>query len=392
MSPRRDIQDVIDSLGFGRAQIQALILGGGTYAADGAELLLIGAVTKAVSKEWDLQAFDRGIIVSVVFVGTLFGNVVSGVMGDSHGRRLPILLSEVGIFVFSITSAFAWDVWSLALSRLLVGFAFGIGVPAWNTLGGEICPTSLRLLMSALSQCLFPIGEIYSAFLIYLQDPLMRDLNWRSLLLLGAIPAGILFIFTYTSLNESPRHLAATGRHSEAKKVLQDMAMRNSKLDCVLDYNPPLGGTSALQVSGWELVFGKLAAVFTSRLVYSTLVLCFSAMTLNFLFYGGLYAFPQVLPELELPVDPAVNLIIGACFEIPGYLLCMCLGDRITRKQMMYTYLVGACLCTLLFCSCCSACATRAPKSFSGADVPVGIHWKQDIHYFWISHCVPLFD
>lgn len=345
--PRPDIQDVVDSLGFGRAQLQALFLGGGTYAADGAELLLIGAVTKAVSSEWDLQAIERGVIVSVVFIGTLLGNVFSGFMGDMYGRRLPILISELGVCIFSIASAFSWDVWSLSFSRLLVGFAFGIGVPAWNALGGEISPSTMRILMNGLSQMLFTLGEIYSGALIYMQDPHMRDLHWRSLLLIGAIPAGVLFVLSLYGLKESPRHLAATDRYSEAKDVLVEIARQNGRDVGNIDFEPV--PVCALQVSPWSSALQKMGAVLDSRLLYSTFVLCFSTFTLNFLFYGGLYAFPQVLPDLELHVAPAVNLMVGAVFEIPGYLLCMCLGTRMKRKSVLYLYLVGACLSTVLF-------------------------------------------
>mmetsp|Transcript_94427 Transcript_94427/g.304933 ORF Transcript_94427/g.304933 Transcript_94427/m.304933 type:complete len:473 (-) Transcript_94427:26-1444(-) len=343
----RDLQDVVDDLGFGWAQVQSLVLGGGTYAADGSELLLIGTVTNALSKEWKLHAFQRGIIVSVVFVGTLVGNFLSGMIGDVHGRRLPIILSYLGVFVFSVCSVFAWDVWSLATSRIFVGIGFGVGVPAWNALGGEICPSGSRLVVNGLSQILFALGEVYSASLVYMQDPHMRHLEWRVLLLLGALPALVLLLFTCRYLLESPRHFAAKGQLAEAKEVLQEMRRMNGKDDVSVEFQ------SLYEVktysSRWEEGLQKLRIVFGRHLLYSTLTTCFSTFVLNLVFYGGLYAFPQVLPELELAVTPAFNLLLGALFEIPGFVAGIILGSYMPRKSLMIAYLIVVCASTVIF-------------------------------------------
>ena len=44
--PLRFVQDVIDQIGMGPAQIFWGLLGGGVWLADGAELLLVSSVTR----------------------------------------------------------------------------------------------------------------------------------------------------------------------------------------------------------------------------------------------------------------------------------------------------------------------------------------------------------
>lgn len=99
------LSGVVERLGIGPAQLRTGLLGGGVYLADGAELLLISAVTQAVSVEWQLQAWQRGLVVSIVFVGILLGNSLCGPIGDKFGRRLPVLISYFGIALFSVLSA-----------------------------------------------------------------------------------------------------------------------------------------------------------------------------------------------------------------------------------------------------------------------------------------------
>merc|ERR1719162_2781097 len=78
---------IIEQLGFGLAQIRAGLVGGGIWIADGSELLLISSVTRAVSDEWHLGPMQRGFIVTIVYVGVCFGNIASGPLADSCGRR-----------------------------------------------------------------------------------------------------------------------------------------------------------------------------------------------------------------------------------------------------------------------------------------------------------------
>jgi putative MFS transporter len=337
---------VIESIGFGWAQIRALLVGGGVWAADGAELLLIGSVTRAVNEEWGLSATQRGLVVSVVFFGVLLGNACSGHFGDQHGRRLPILVSYVGVSVFSLLSVLAFDFYSLVSLRVFVGIAFGVGQPAWNALSGEVAPNGRRLHMNAYGQMLFCLGELYSGFLIWCQDPTMRNLDWRKLVLLGAIPSAAFCVGAYLWLVESPSYLAIHGYREKALKSLRSLSRDNGHPDTLsVEFQTPMQATTA----GWMASSDKVGMVFGPKLLFSTMTVCFTTFTLNFLFYGGLYAFPQVLPELEFEVTPAANLMVGAASEIPGYLCGIAIGLAMGRKRAMYVYLLGALVGTILF-------------------------------------------
>lgn len=231
------LQDVIEKIGWGWAQIVQIIIGGGVYFADGAELLLIGAVTISLKQEWDLNRTERAMVVSIVFIGVLVGNTLSGPIGDSFGRRTPILLSFFTVALFSVLSVLCMQYIWLVVVRFWVGIAFGLGIPAWNALAGEIAPKDERVYSTIMSQGMFVFGEVYSVILIMVDDPWMRDLHWRWLVLMGAIPAAILFVVAYFLVFEAPSWLYVQGKYEEACQVLRYMAQKNGQPNLDVDFH-----------------------------------------------------------------------------------------------------------------------------------------------------------
>lgn len=336
--------ELIERIGFGCGQLKVLFSGGGCWLADGAELLLLSSVTRAVADEWDLDRWERGLITSIVFVGVLAGNLISGYMGDHLGRRAPLLLSYVGICAFSLLSVLATGFYSITFFRFWVGASFGIGQPAFNALVGETTPAAFRVTMSAMAQMLFSAGELYSAVLIMLQDPQMQDLNWRKLVCWGAMPSFIFLLLALLFLTESPAWLQVSERQEEARRALEDLARANGAQHHVLTQWVPRRASVSTTST-----MDRINVVFGRHLLYSTVVVCVSVFTLNFLFYGGLYAFPQVLPKMELHINPSTNLIVGALSEVPGYFIGIFLGGILSRKTCMLIYLLMMVASTLMF-------------------------------------------
>eukprot|EP00929_Paragymnodinium_shiwhaense_P044566 TRINITY_DN22845_c0_g1_i2.p1 TRINITY_DN22845_c0_g1~~TRINITY_DN22845_c0_g1_i2.p1 ORF type:complete len:443 (+),score=74.83 TRINITY_DN22845_c0_g1_i2:99-1427(+) len=349
LSPKPPISEIVDRLGFGVAQLRAAILGGGVWLADGAELLLISSVTQAVADEWSFSPLQRGTVVSIVFVGILAGNLLSGPIGDSLGRRQLIIWSYVGIFVWSMVSSLAVDFYSLSLTRLCVGFSFGIGQPAWNALGSEITPASWRIAMQSLSTCLFVTGEVYSAFLLIEDDPNMQKLDWRWLLRMGAIPSLIYIVFSSIYLLQSPCFLALQGQNAEARAVLERMRYDNGVEHVEIEFQAPEGDGFIHGQTSWELLARQARIVFGRHLFGSTIIVMYSCFVLNFAYYGCLYAFPQVLPSVRTAHPPAVELLIGALWEYPGLIGGYIVGMYMKRKPAMKLYLFATFASLMLF-------------------------------------------
>mmetsp|Transcript_42120 Transcript_42120/g.111211 ORF Transcript_42120/g.111211 Transcript_42120/m.111211 type:complete len:508 (+) Transcript_42120:159-1682(+) len=346
------IAEVFDKIGFGYGQVKVGLCGGGVWFADGTELLLISSVGDQVAEEWGMSASQKGFIVTAVYLGILIGNVSSGPLGDNLGRRLMILISYAGIFAFGWLSSYATGFGSLAGARIIVGGFIGLGQPAWNALGAEISPPAWRMATQACSQGLFPLGEIYAAVLLIMDNPELINLHWRDLLRLGALPALILLFFGGLFLRESPSFLALKGRNQEAHAVLKGFNRDNiwvsggDEIDVAFQKPPPPPDAA----SRWEAAMSQVNVVFSRRMYPSTLNVMYSCFCLNLAYYGTLYAFPTVLAEVLTSSSAASELLVGALWEIVGIIIAFTVGLAMPRKTAIKTYLCLSVTSLILFC------------------------------------------
>lgn len=344
VSPK-NFTNVIEAIGFGVPQILAAILCGFIWAADGAELLLLGSVTRSVADEWSLEAWQRGAIVSVVFIGILLGNTLGGPLGDSTGRKTPVLLSFLGIILFSVISASCTGFWSLACVRTMVGASFGLGQPATLSMIRDITPARWQLLVFTLvGGTPFCLGEVYGAALIWYNDPSMKQLDWRWLCIMGALPSIVGFVFSYSFLKESPAYLLENGYTEEAKEILEAYKTANGADHVCCDFvtSSSLGKTprSARQ---------NVEAIFSPRLRWTTLAMIYTTFMLNVCFYGTLYAFPQVFVDVSTPYSAAMALVVGAIFEVPGQLSGPVLATMLDNKTILRICPLGMAATLLMF-------------------------------------------
>lgn len=85
-----------------------------------------------------------GLLVVAQMVGALFGNLVSGYLGDQYGSRLPLLISK-GCFLVVFLSIFVTEsVIGFYLIFFLFGFAFYADSVSSNAIMTELAPVSRR--------------------------------------------------------------------------------------------------------------------------------------------------------------------------------------------------------------------------------------------------------
>jgi len=361
-----DLSNVVDRIGWGRAQFVQLFAGGGIFCADGAELLLMSAVAREVAVEWKLTHAQRGFAVSLVYIGMLTGNLFCGPSGDRFGRRRLVLASYFGLLVFSLLSASATSYATLVCCRFCAGIAIGLGTPSWIVLGAELAPGNMRERMLSFSMALFCIGEAYTLFLIWMDNPSMVHLQWRRLLWYASIAPAVFIIVALSYLEESPRYLAIMEKSRDARQVLERMAKSNGRGDIDVHFAPvcknPKGSSN---IPNWYI---PVKAVFHGRILTRTIVGCQSAFTVNFLYNGGLYAFPQVLPHLGLKSTPVCDLLLAVAFELPGFIVGAYLLKHIERRTALFLYL---------------SCAFIAHTPFMiklSVISQVGPHWESIFH------------
>lgn len=333
-----DLSRVIDRLGFGCGQLSQIFVSGGMWMGDAAEVMILSSITKAMSKDYPMSPYQQSLIVSIVFVGVLLGNFVAGKFGDHSGRRPPILASMLGMAAFNILTLFADGFISLAIIRFFIGVSWGFGQPPQVALSAEISPSDKREDAICGTQVLFGLGELYSAFLVWQQDPQMQQLDWKLLVVYISIPPVIFFFACLAFLYESPRALALQGRDEEAREVLARMRTCNGRPDVSIEFQPIPNERQNDMIGRW---WSTMKIIFGPQLAFTTVACCVSCFTINVTYIGTFYAFPLMLPEMHLGGAPAVTLINAALFDCLGIAIAFVFGKLWPRRLACVVFTFG---------------------------------------------------
>src|SRR5256714_1337232 len=187
------------------------------------DFFLIGYVTAALTKEWQLPYWQGGAILLASGLGAVPGAFIWGWLGDRIGRRTVFIWSAVtislatGVMVFTPEPTAPIPGWLfLVFFRVFGGVGnagiFTIVLP----LVQEFTPAYKRGWVSALVTTLLPGGGMLAGLVAAWLLPLI---GWRYLFLVGLSPLVLVFMIRYW-VPESPRWLMRMGRMEEARKSL----------------------------------------------------------------------------------------------------------------------------------------------------------------------------
>jgi putative MFS transporter len=153
--------------------------------------------------------------------GTVLGSFLWGWLGDRIGRRASILFAGIIFIGTSICGSMPHYSWNF-LMCFIMGLGVGGMLPITYALLAETIPARHRgWLMVVIG------GDIAGAYIItsWLASELVPTFSWRILWLLG-LPTGVLMILLNRWIPESPRYLLASGRHAEARAVMDRYGAR----------------------------------------------------------------------------------------------------------------------------------------------------------------------
>jgi MFS family permease len=150
-------------------------------------------------------------INALFIVGWAMGGFIWGMIGDTGGRKLALLLSIACYGLFTVATGMA-DSWGMVLlCRFMSGFGVGGVLVTSVTLLTEVWPDKSKAIFIGILSIAFPVG-IFSAGLInYFVD------SWREGFLIGLIPlamsiSGIFFL-------QESAHWKSTGTRLSGNSV-----------------------------------------------------------------------------------------------------------------------------------------------------------------------------
>ena len=329
------VQEAVDQVGFGQFQKRLLGVCGVTWAADGAEVLLLGFALPSIIGEFGLTPTQGGLTVTATFAGMLVGAWFWGTISDYIGRRTGFQLTVLVFAVFGLLSAFApgWE-WLLVL-RFVTGFGLGGALPLDFSLYAEFLPTENRGRNLVILESFWAVGTIVAAGLAWLLVP---SFGWRPLLATSAV-AAVLVLWIRSRVPESPRYLAISGKTDEAREILAGVARENGR-----------------PIPEGELVAGErgsgatVARLWRPGLRRMTLMLWITWFCISLAYYGIFTWLPQAFVAQGFSsLQTYQNTFILALAQVPGYFSAAYLIERLGRRNTLGIYLIASGVFTFLF-------------------------------------------
>ena len=288
---------------------KALIASAVGYAMDGFDLLILGFMLGDINKDLGLTPAQGGSLVTMTLVGAVVGGIVFGMLSDRFGR-IRVLTWTILIFaIFTGLCAFAQGYWDLLAYRTIAGLGlggeFGIGM----ALVAEAWPASQRARASSYVGLGWQAGVLVAGLATVFLKPII---GWRGMFMLGLLPALVSFLIRRTV--------------GEPEGFIEKIRASKSAL--------PIG----LLVKDAE----------TTRISLGMFVLC---SVQNFGYYGIMIWMPNYLANqfkfgLTKSVTWTLVTVLGMAF---GIWLFGQLADRIGRKPVFTSYMIGAIVSVLAY-------------------------------------------
>jgi len=321
----------------------AAAVGGFLFGFDSS---VINGAVDSVQHDFGLNAVVTGFVVAIALLGCAVGAVLAGNLADRWGRLRVMFIGAIMFFASSLGAGLCFSVWDLAFWRVIGGLGIGIASVVAPAYISEIAPRQIRGGLASLQQLAITFG----IFVALLSDAVLAwsagGANemlwlgmdaWRWMFIVGAIPAAVYGILSFT-VPESPRYLLAQGRTDEAREIFSrlvpevDLEKHVNELKSMIEADRKNAGVSlrgpalGLQPIVW---IGIILSVFQQF------------VGINVIFYYSTTLWRSVgFPESASLGISVVTSVVNVLVTI----IAIVLVDRVGRKPIL---LVGSAVMTV---------------------------------------------
>ncbi|MEM8934510.1 MAG: MFS transporter, partial [Acidobacteriota bacterium] len=192
----------------------------------GFDATVISGVIGFVTREFDLDTLQQGMVVGAPTLASVLAAVSVGPLADLVGRRRMLQWLALLYTVSAVLSALAPSYLALVAARFLGGYAFGTLVLAPLYIA-EISPAKMRGFMVSVNQLNIVIGFSAAYFAnFYILEASQSGAawvtrfgldqeTWRFMLGVEIVPALLYLVLLTFFVPESPRWLIVRGRIDE---------------------------------------------------------------------------------------------------------------------------------------------------------------------------------
>lgn len=282
--------------------------------------------------EWDLvceHEWQRSMMMSVVFVGSLVGSLLMGHLSDRFGRRTVFFGSMFGVALFGAVGALSPSVhWYNALRFFTCICIAGIQTSSAALLA-EILDPRYRTFLNLGYTAGFAIPTLFLPGVAYLLG------NWKLLQLVAALSALACAPFMLV-IQESPRWLITTHQEEKAERAIRKILTMNRRL--VPELTSVVHGLVVEVQESLTVAVGPFE-IFKHRRIRRNALLLFVVW-----FCDNFLMFAVILGAVDIKGSHYVNFAVSAAAEIPAALVGLVLVYYCSRRpsQVATLLLAGA--------------------------------------------------
>jgi AAHS family 3-hydroxyphenylpropionic acid transporter len=178
---------------------------------EGFDLQVMSGIGPLIRGQLHLSPQQLGFIFSSSLVGMGIGATLGGYVSDRIGRKRVIVLAAFAMSFFTLTTAAAFDYWSLFLARFLTGLALGGAMPNTLVMVESTADRRHAAGVVTLMLCGIPAGGVVAALASH---GFAENMGWRGVLVFGGVFA--LLIATGAQLWLTDQEPTAAHRQSKA--------------------------------------------------------------------------------------------------------------------------------------------------------------------------------
>lgn len=276
---------------------------------DAMDVGILAFIIAALQNEWGLSVQQMGWIGSVNSIGMAVGALVFGLLADKMGRKWVFIITLLLFSVGSGLSAFTTTLSMFLLFRFIIGMGLGGELPVASTLVSESVPAERRGKVVVLLESFWAGGWLIAALISYFIIP---RFGWQTALIISALPA-FYALYLRVNLPDSPRFTSIQAK--EKRSVIQNMTDVWAK--------PHIRQTIMLWILWFCVVFS---------------------------YYGMFLWLPSVMVMKGFSLIKSFQyVLIMTLAQLPGYFTAAWFIEKLGRKFVLVTYLLGTAISAYFF-------------------------------------------
>ncbi|MGH1285688.1 MFS transporter [Bacillus toyonensis] len=274
---------------------------------DAMDVGMLSFVMVALQKDWGLSTQEMGWIGSINSIGMAVGALLFGILSDKIGRKsvfiITLLLFSIGSGLTALTTTLAM----FLVLRFLIGMGLGGELPVASTLVSESVEAHERGKIVVLLESFWAGGWLIAALISYFVIP---KYGWEVAMVLSAVPA-LYALYLRWNLPDSPRFEKVEKRPS---------------------------------------VIENIKSVWSGEYRKATIMLWILWFCVVFSYYGMFLWLPSVMVLKGFSLIKSFQyVLIMTLAQLPGYFTAAWFIERLGRKFVLVTYLIGTACSAYLF-------------------------------------------